>query len=433
MTDAESAAGKPTVLAEEPRRRVLEIAGQVLGRMPVEQVPASLRSIAKFTPGKRARLGGPALAAALETDEDFRNRVADVVVDTSAELVDALRSGIVPAAADPADVATVAYLVRPAGWADLVAAAQAPATARAESGAADAELTRLRAERDALKRESRGEPARLRLAIADAQQVTEVLRAELREVRAQLRAAQQAAENAVRDATDAQDAATRAERTREQEVRRIRGRLTSAERALEAARRTVRVDRSQSAARLAILVDSITAAAAGLRSELDLDGVSVRPADSVDAVLAPFPTGGGPSSERALDELLASPRAHVIVDGYNVTKTGYGQLPLAAQRARLVGELAALASARPSLEITVAFDGATGPPAATATPRGVRVLFSAADEIADLLIARLVEAEPRGRTVVVVSSDGEVAAHARAQGAHAAASDLLLTRLAHLR
>jgi predicted RNA-binding protein with PIN domain len=63
----------------------------------------------------------------------------------------------------------------------------------------------------------------------------------------------------------------------------------------------------------------------------------------------------------------------------------------------------------------------------------VRVLFSAADEIADALIARLVEAEPVGRTVVVVSSDGEVAAHARSRGAQAAASQLLLDRLAQLR
>ncbi len=433
MSQAEPTAGTTPVLAEEPRRRVLDIAGQVLGRLPAEQVPASLRAIAKFTPGKRARLGGPALAAALETDTEFRQRVADVVADSSAELVDALRAGVVPAAADPADVATVAYLVRPPGWADLVAAAQPPESARVDAAAAEAELARLRADREALKRESRGEPARQRKAIAEAQQAADAARAELREVRAQLRVALEAAQLATAEADAAREAAERAERTREQEVRRIRGQLTAAERALEAARRAGRVDRSHATARLAILVDSIAAAAAGLRTELELAGSTVRPADGVDAVRAVTLAGGGPTSERALDELLAAPRAHLIVDGYNVTKTGYGNLPLAAQRARLIGDLAALASARSGLEITVAFDGATGPPAATATPRGVRVLFSAADEIADLLIARLVEAEPPGRLVVVVSSDGEVAAHARSAGAHAAASDLLLSRLARLR
>ena len=38
------------------------------------------------------------------------------------------------------------------------------------------------------------------------------------------------------------------------------------------------------------------------------------------------------------------PQVHLIVDGYNVTKTGYGELPLVDQRTRLVTALAALAA-----------------------------------------------------------------------------------------
>ena len=42
-----------------------------------------------------------------------------------------------------------------------------------------------------------------------------------------------------------------------------------------------------------------------------------------------------------LDQLLMLPQVHVIVDGYNVTKTGYPDLPLEGQRSRLVGALVA--------------------------------------------------------------------------------------------
>ena len=90
-----------------------------------------------------------------------------------------------------------------------------------------------------------------------------------------------------------------------------------------------------------------------------------------------------------------------------MTKTGYPELSLADQRTRLVGALAPLA-AQSGAEITVAFDGGARPPVQPPAPRGVRVLFSAADEIADDLIRRLVAAEPAGRPVVVVTSDRQV-------------------------
>ena len=120
---------------------------------------------------------------------------------------------------------------------------------------------------------------------------------------------------------------------------------------------------------------------------------------------------------------------HVLVDGYNVTKTGYGTLSLAEQRARLLSGLGALV-ARTRVEATCVFDGATldSPVPATA-PRGVRVLFSQSGQTADELIDRLVRAEPPGRPLVVVSTDGEVAARAVAAGARSVASAALLRRL----
>jgi predicted RNA-binding protein with PIN domain len=130
----------------------------------------------------------------------------------------------------------------------------------------------------------------------------------------------------------------------------------------------------------------------------------------------------------ALDRLLALPNVHLIIDGYNVTKTGYGELSLEEQRVRLVGALAPLA-AQSGAEITVAFDGGERPPMQPATPRGVRVLFSAADEIADDLIRRLVGAEPAGRPVIVATNDRQVITDVARSGAWSVPSPVLLSRL----
>ena len=137
-----------------------------------------------------------------------------------------------------------------------------------------------------------------------------------------------------------------------------------------------------------------------------------------------------PATDRRTDDparlaaWVALPGTHLIVDGYNVSKTGFGELSLADQRERLVRQLTALAS-RTSAEVTVVFDGAA---VTTTRPfaRGVRVLFSAPGIQADDVIADLVRAEPTGRPVVVVSSDRRVADHAVRTGARAAPSSVFL-------
>jgi predicted RNA-binding protein with PIN domain len=130
----------------------------------------------------------------------------------------------------------------------------------------------------------------------------------------------------------------------------------------------------------------------------------------------------------ALDRLLAMPNVHVIIDGYNVTKTGYGDLSLAEQRTRLISAVAALVAQR-GVETTVVFDGGERPPAQPAVPRGVRVLFSAPDEIADDLIRRLVASEPPGRPLLVVTSDRQVVSDSSRYGAWSTPSRVLLDRL----
>jgi predicted RNA-binding protein with PIN domain len=184
-----------------------------------------------------------------------------------------------------------------------------------------------------------------------------------------------------------------------------------------------------------LLLETIGQAAQGLRRELALNPASQLPADLVAASSAE--TGGEGAGVRqswaaadptALDQLLALPKAHLVIDGYNVTKTGFADLALEQQRTRLVSGLGGVV-ARTGAEITVVFDGAERLPAAPAAPRGVRVLFSRRGETADELIRRLVRAEPRGRPVIVVSSDKEVADGVRRAGAYPVASAVLLQRL----
>jgi predicted RNA-binding protein with PIN domain len=132
-----------------------------------------------------------------------------------------------------------------------------------------------------------------------------------------------------------------------------------------------------------------------------------------------------------LDQLLALPRVHMLVDGYNVTKTGWPEAALDVQRDRLIGGLATL-GARTGAELTVVFDAAeTTTRPIVRHPRGVRVRFTPAGVIADDLIREFVAAEPEGRAVVVVTSDRAVVADViRKSGVRAVASAALVRLLA---
>jgi predicted RNA-binding protein with PIN domain len=420
------------VLPEPVRQRVLALAAAALGRLPPEEVPAALRAAARFTPAKRARLAGTALAAVLASDAAFRLRTAEQVEQQSPAAVDAVRAGTVPSAADPVELAAAAYLLRPPAWTDLLHRARVAleeATARAHDGARDEELERLRTEVATLRAGGRDQAQRLRAAAETARAEVEALRRQLREQTGQRRAAERA-RLAAEEALAAERRRAGTEDSRAQaEIRRLRQRLAEAEDAVEAGRRAAREARQVDEARLWLLLDTVTGAVQGLRRELALSPTDERPADAVTAA-GPRPdemAARGDDPER-VDRLLGLPRVHLVVDGYNVTKSGYGELPLAAQRGRLIRGLGALA-ARTGAEITCVFDGAARPPAMPPAPRGVRVLFSAPGETADELIRRLVAAEPVGRAIVVVSSDREVAADAARAGAHAVPSALLLRRL----
>jgi hypothetical protein len=433
--------GELVALVEPARAQVIALAADVAGRLAPNELPASLRPIARFAPAKRARLGGVVLAAALDGDDEFRSHVAQALAEAAPELTASVRAGEPTPAADPVDVAVVAYLTRPAGWTEvLIAANRRWSAERVAERAAPSVEDDLRAELQEIRIRAKGEPGRVKQAVADA---TGALDAELATIRRQLRDRTRDLRAAERERDAATEAAAQARaelvaRTESHaaQLRAIRAEQEQTRRSAETARRGSRIDRELDEARLWLLVDTVVQAANGVRRELSLPPQTVRPADGVAATLAAdtAPPGGGPEGRRTatdpagLDRLLALPHVHLVVDGYNVTKTGYGDLPLADQRTRLVGGLAALA-ARSRAEVTVVFDGGVRPPAQPVTPRGVRVLFSAPGQLADDLIRELVAAEPTGRPVVVVTSDAEVARDTARDGAWGVPSPVLLARL----
>ncbi|MEV3909352.1 NYN domain-containing protein [Streptomyces canus] len=426
-------------LPDGVRRRVVHIVSEGFGGLTVGELPAQLRQYARFAPNRRAKFAGNAMAAALETDPLFRQRIGEKFREAQPELAGALDSGAPPPAADPLDVAAAAYVLRPTGWVKLVTAAGEEAL-RADAERADeesrAELERLREELAAARDQTRAETERLRTELESAKKETESLHRKLRAAHSDVKRGEAALRKlqgemeTVRTEGQAQVSAA------ESESRRLKARLGESEAALEATRRAAREGRSVEDMRVRLLLDTVLDAAQGLRRELALPPVSVRPAETVDAVepgrMTPKDIAARALSENdpaILDQLLALPQAHLVVDGYNVTKTGYPQMPLEKQRLRLLGQLSQLA-AQTGAEVTCVFDGAElAAPVLLAPPRGVRVLFSKAGVTADELIRQLVRAEPPGRPVIVASTDREVADGIAKAGARPVASAMLLKRL----
>ncbi|MFF7126882.1 NYN domain-containing protein [Streptomyces sp. NPDC016566] len=426
-------------LPDGVRRRVVQIVSDGFGGLTLAELPAQLRQYARFAPNRRAKFAGNAMAAALETDPLFRQRIGEKFREAQPELSGALDSGSPPPAADPLDVAAAAYVLRPAGWVKLVTAAGEEAQ-RADAERADeesrAELERLREELAEARAQTRTETERLRGELESAKREAESLHRKLRAALSDVKRGEAALRKvqgeieAVRAEGQAQLSAA------ESESRRLKARLAEAEAGLEATRRAAREGRSVEDMRVRLLLDTLLDATQGLRRELALPPVSVRPAETVDAVepgrMTPKDIAARALSENdpaILDQLLALPQAHLVVDGYNVTKTGYPQMPLEKQRLRLLGQLSALA-AQTGAEVTCVFDGAElAAPVLLAPPRGVRVLFSKPGVTADELIRQLVRAEPPGRPVIVASTDREVADGVARAGARPVASAVLLKRL----
>ncbi|WP_432250967.1 NYN domain-containing protein [Streptomyces sanyensis] len=429
-------------LPEGVRRRVVALVSDAFGSLTVAELPPQLRQYARFTPTRRAKFAGNAMAAALDGDPVFRRRVAERLAKGQPELAGALEAGAPPGAADPVDVAAAAYVLRPAGWVKLVAAAgeeveRADAERAEEEGRR--ELERLRAELAEARGQVRSETDRLRAELEAARKEGDSLARKLRSAQADVKRGEAALRRSASEIESVRAQAAAQVSAAESETRRLKARLGEAEAAVEAGRRAAREGRSVEDMRLRLLLDTVLDAAQGLRRELALPPAGMHPADTVDAVepgrMSPKDIAARALSETdpaLLDQLLELPQAHLVVDGYNVTKTGYPTMPLEKQRLRLLGGLSGLA-ARTGAEVTCVFDGAElAAPVLLAPPRGVRVLFSKPGVTADELIRQLVRAEPPGRPVVVASTDREVADGVAKAGARPVASLLLLKRLSRL-
>jgi predicted RNA-binding protein with PIN domain len=428
------------VLPEPVRQRITALAAAALPGLPPDEIPVPLRRVARFAPNRRARLGGREIAAQIAADPLFRQRLSTRVVADAGDLGAAVTDGLAPAAADPVEVAALAYLARPDGWRGLISDAGEVVRAEADSAAVanqvrDAEQRAARAEHD--RAVAKVEADKLRDELARVREELGQLREEARSTARALRETQAGQKRASDLLATEKGRQARVAADHEAEVRRLKTRLAEAEAAAANGKQSAKDARAVDDARLWLLLETIGQAASGLRRELALGPAEKLPADFVADSVADRP--GSPERSRAraqdtddpgrLDQLLALPRAHLVVDGYNVTKRGFAEMSLEQQRKRLITGLGGIA-AQTGDEVTVVFDGAERVHGLPPAPRGVRVLFSRKGDTADELIRQLVRAEPLGRPIVVISSDREVADGVRRHGAYPMGADSLLRRLA---
>ncbi|MDT9593801.1 NYN domain-containing protein [Nocardioides zeae] len=428
-TAAPGTPGTPATpgLTEPVRARLVQVAAQLLPAVGV--LPAPLRRVAAFAPQRRARLGGAQILAAL-ADDDLRERVATQAAargSTADLLRDAGEPATDPVAHDPLDVAALLWLQRPEGWEQAYAAALArhDEAVRSAEAAGDAE-TRDRLERrvEVLGDELAAQRAEHKEQLDEARAENTLLRRRLGETRAALRGAQGDAERATEQARAAEQRSTAAVAAAESESRRLRRQLAEAQAQAAQHRSEHRADREDATLRTRLLLDTVVDAAQGLRRELGLPAAEGSPAARYEQALAgegartTSASGAlGTGSPALLEQLLAMPRARLLVDGYNVSKQTWGSASLEVQRMRLVNGIAPIV-ARSGAETTVVFDAASSPTRpVVAAPRGVRVAFSPEHVIADDVIRDLVALEPEGRMVVVVTSDQALARDVRRAGA----------------
>jgi hypothetical protein len=426
--EPDAAGGASPPMADLPaavRARIIGWAADVVGRAPARDLSASLQKVARFAPAKRAQRAGAVLADAVQNDEVFRAMVAEHAARQPADA---------SASIDPATSAARALLLRSPEAPELLtraAAVQSQFDARARVGELEHELRLLTVR---LTRAERQLAARAATAPVDTGAEAERLKKRLREQGTRLRELQDRLTEEREQARTQQLALTEElERVRAQarawrtQAESAAGRADAATESVRKLRESAGERRAADDRRLDLLLQVLESAASGLRREWDLIGGGPAPAALVASGMAEPATDRRTNDPVRLAAWVGLPGTHLIVDGYNVSKTGFAELSLADQRERLVRQLSALAS-RTSAEVTVVFDGAA---VTTTRPfaRGVRVLFSAPGIQADDVIADLVRAEPAGRPVVVISSDRRVADHAVRTGARAAPSSVFLALL----
>lgn len=398
---------------------------------PTRPAPPALRPYLRF-----ARLPGPALEVArrvLDGDPDFRQRVADATTEE--------------------EVGTPGWLwlTRPDGW--------EAALDQLRKDAQDLEVAAReeRAERDARRRLTRAEDMarRAEAALTLRAREADVARAEVAEERvARAKAEAELAELRTHLVT-LRDERNRAVRTmkeaeaelahRTSDLRHARHQLRMAETELQQVQQQARQAQAHPAARgvptvpaapqTAAAIQAAATAARALADALADAARSLTAETGTPAADAALPTPAATSargsrrsaprlpggilddSTAAAHHLVGLPGVVLLVDGYNVAKTAWPDVPLVEERDRLVDALGAL-HARTGATVEVVFDGAEGVETRPVGARqAVHVRFSPAGVPADDVLVARIDEIPVHQPVVVASSDNAVRDGARRRGA----------------
>lgn len=400
--------------------RALEVAREGEAARPVVSAPKELVRYLGFQ-----RLTGPALDTVwrvLDGDEAFRARVLE--------------------ATTPEEVGAAGWLalVRPPGWADVLDAvvrAQGEAAGERQAEKRLRDLQRALEAADRKREHAEAEVERQREEVEAATEELAAVRRERRRADDALAAVERRAEELAQKLVDRDNRLAEAQgarEAREHELAETRRRLADAE--AEVARRpepAVPGQRAVDVEALRATVERLGRAAATLGRAVDavqaevppepvvLDGPAGTPRRSAVAL----PGGVVADTADGARWLFARPGVVVLVDGYNVAKRAWPDADLEAQRNRLIRLLDELA-ARAGLSVEVVFDGPEDPaPTARQGTPSVGVRYSGGT-LADDVVVDLVDAQPAGAPVVVVSSDGEVREGARQRGANVIGAETLL-------
>jgi predicted RNA-binding protein with PIN domain len=436
---------------------LLDAAADVLRALEPADVPAALRTLAGFD--RRGLTNSAArhqLRRAFDLDNEFRARVVDAFAQRP-EVVAALdewtpataieRAHDAAARDDLNVLASALYAVRPGGFEFGLGVVCAEDRERRDARAMHDDLRAHAARVDAAEEQRRRAESDLATARADVARLESELRDERRGRRDREAAAEQQAEDAAKRAREAEVGIDKARRDLELAETRAR---REAERARDAERRLREMKREPPPAtesgwvvapggpdledlarRARELADQLARAlprqssrSASARAAVPPDSGSAAP-EAGRRTPVPCPPGLRADQPEGLDAMLRTRGVVLVVDGYNVSMTGWPGTPVDRQRDQLVGALERL-HLRLRCDVVVVFDGADVVGVTPRRPRGVRVVFSPAGEPADPVIIREVEALPLRVPVVVASSDAWVRDRAASEGATPVASATLL-------
>jgi predicted RNA-binding protein with PIN domain len=461
---------------------LLDAAGEMLRTLDPTEIPPILRPVAEFD--RRGLARGAArqqLLRALEAETDFRDRAVEQFlmrpdVSEALETWDADNAfALVSDASDESTLPVLAsalYAAHPSGWTfGLGVACAAFERLRLERQAGDDFRARESQVAGLAESRRRAEAAR-----ASAEQRAEHVERELRTERQSRRdrdalanqrvaaAERKAAEieheiAEARTAVEAADARLEREASRarkvDEEMRELRRALKEAEAKVRAADAGLPVLRRDDLRALVDAADIAQRLATGLSGVAD-QARRVLERNNSDDTSPPDDAAPGSDTDRekekkereprprrahprvppgmvdddpdALDAMLRTPRAVLVVDGYNVSMLAWGEAPPAQQRDRLLSAISEL-QLRTRAQVILVFDGADVGGVLPPRRPGVRVVFSPEGEEADAVVVRQAAELPVEVPVVVASSDGWVEEHARESGAHVVSSETLLRAL----